>query len=114
MAVKSTDIFNSKALQNIPKLGFYGLKIDHLATLVPISCLIYCMRYWSTVIVETANIGRSQELSAFDPFEQKNRTKVARASDQFEQKKSDKSCTRRGHGVLRHRRVIFCLRVLIL
>jgi hypothetical protein len=28
-------MFHSKALQNLPKLGFLGLKINHLATLRP-------------------------------------------------------------------------------
>jgi hypothetical protein len=34
MTVKYTSIFYSKALQNLPKLGFFCLKIFHLATLV--------------------------------------------------------------------------------
>jgi hypothetical protein len=33
-AVKYTKIFHSKTLLNIPKLGFFGLKINHLATLI--------------------------------------------------------------------------------
>jgi hypothetical protein len=33
MIIKYTNIFHSKALQNIPKLGFFGMKIYHLATL---------------------------------------------------------------------------------
>jgi hypothetical protein len=32
-AVKYTNIFHSKALQNTPKTGFFGLKINHLATM---------------------------------------------------------------------------------
>jgi hypothetical protein len=40
-AVKFTNIFHYKALQNIPKLGFFGLKINNLATLLPISL---CMK----------------------------------------------------------------------
>jgi hypothetical protein len=33
MTIKYTNIFHCKALQNLPKLGFFGLKIHHLATL---------------------------------------------------------------------------------
>jgi hypothetical protein len=33
MAIKYTNLFNSKALRNLPKLGFFGMKIYHLATL---------------------------------------------------------------------------------
>jgi hypothetical protein len=33
MVIKYTNVFHSKALQNLPKLGFFGLKINHLATL---------------------------------------------------------------------------------
>jgi hypothetical protein len=33
MGTKYTNIFHSKALQNLPKLGFFGLKINRLATL---------------------------------------------------------------------------------
>jgi hypothetical protein len=33
-AVKYTNIFPSKALQNVPKLGFFGLKMYHLAILL--------------------------------------------------------------------------------
>jgi hypothetical protein len=33
MAITFTQIFQSKAYKNNPKLGFYGLKIFHLATL---------------------------------------------------------------------------------
>jgi hypothetical protein len=36
-AVEYTNTFYSKALQNVPKLGFFGLKINHLATLVHIN-----------------------------------------------------------------------------
>jgi hypothetical protein len=32
--LKYTNIFNSKALQNLPKLVFFGLKMCHLATLL--------------------------------------------------------------------------------
>jgi hypothetical protein len=35
MVIKYTNIFHSKALQNLPKLGFFGLKINHLVTLMP-------------------------------------------------------------------------------
>jgi hypothetical protein len=34
MAKEYTNPFYSKALKNLPKLGFFGLKINHLATLV--------------------------------------------------------------------------------
>jgi hypothetical protein len=32
MGIKYTNIFHCKSLQNLPKLGFLGLKIYHLAT----------------------------------------------------------------------------------
>jgi hypothetical protein len=32
MAIKGTNIILSKALQNKIKLGFFGMKINHLAT----------------------------------------------------------------------------------
>jgi hypothetical protein len=31
---KNTNIFLSKTLQSIPKVGFFGMKINHLATLI--------------------------------------------------------------------------------
>jgi hypothetical protein len=34
MAIKYINILQSKALQNLYKLGFFGLKRNHLATLV--------------------------------------------------------------------------------
>jgi hypothetical protein len=34
MVMKYTNIFHSMAHQNIPKLGFFGMKINHLAALV--------------------------------------------------------------------------------
>jgi hypothetical protein len=34
MAIKFNNIFYSKALQILPKLVFFGLKTNHLATLV--------------------------------------------------------------------------------
>jgi hypothetical protein len=34
MAIKYINITQSKALKNLPKLGFFCLKITHLATLV--------------------------------------------------------------------------------
>jgi hypothetical protein len=34
MATKHTNIFHFKTLQNLPKFGFFGLKIYHLATLL--------------------------------------------------------------------------------
>jgi hypothetical protein len=33
MAIKCSNIFHCKTLQNLPELGFFGLKICHLATL---------------------------------------------------------------------------------
>jgi hypothetical protein len=41
MATKYINIFQSKALQNCPKFGFSGLKINHLATLIG-SVFIIC------------------------------------------------------------------------
>jgi hypothetical protein len=36
MSMKYTINMHSKAFQNIPKLAFFGIKINHLATLVSI------------------------------------------------------------------------------
>jgi hypothetical protein len=36
MAIKYIYIFQSKAVQNLPKLGFFGLKTNHLETLPPL------------------------------------------------------------------------------
>jgi hypothetical protein len=33
--IQYTNIFHSKELQNIPKLGFFDMKLNHLATLGP-------------------------------------------------------------------------------
>jgi hypothetical protein len=33
MSITYTNIYNYKTIQNLPKLGFFGLKIYHLATL---------------------------------------------------------------------------------
>jgi hypothetical protein len=33
MVIKYTNIYYSKALQNLPKFGIFGLKTKHLATL---------------------------------------------------------------------------------
>jgi hypothetical protein len=39
VSIKSTNFFQCKTLQNLPKFGFFGLKTNHLATLnqIPIS-----------------------------------------------------------------------------
>jgi hypothetical protein len=34
MTIKYTNIFNSKALQNLPKFGWFDLKTNNLATLL--------------------------------------------------------------------------------
>jgi hypothetical protein len=34
MVIKYTNIFHSKVVQNLPKIGIFGLKINHLATLM--------------------------------------------------------------------------------
>jgi hypothetical protein len=34
MIIKYANIFHSKALQNLPNVGIFGLKIFHLATLI--------------------------------------------------------------------------------
>jgi hypothetical protein len=34
MAIQYITIFQSKAHQNLPKIGIFGLKINHLATLI--------------------------------------------------------------------------------
>jgi hypothetical protein len=35
MVIKYSNIYHSKALQNLPKFGIFGLKTNHLATLAP-------------------------------------------------------------------------------
>jgi hypothetical protein len=37
MAIKYISIFQAKALKNLPKLGFFGLKMNHLATQVMVA-----------------------------------------------------------------------------
>jgi hypothetical protein len=37
---KIQTFFQAKALQNLPKLGFFGLKVNRLATLV-INCKVF-------------------------------------------------------------------------
>jgi hypothetical protein len=39
MALKYINIFQSETAKIFPKLGFFGLKTNHLATLVVASCL---------------------------------------------------------------------------
>jgi hypothetical protein len=34
MVIKYTKIFHCKTLQNLPKIGGFGSKTDHLATLI--------------------------------------------------------------------------------
>jgi hypothetical protein len=34
MVIKYTNIYHSKAIKNLPKFGIFGLKTNHLATLV--------------------------------------------------------------------------------
>jgi hypothetical protein len=34
VSIKYTYIFHCKTLQNLPKFGFFGLKTNHLATLM--------------------------------------------------------------------------------
>jgi hypothetical protein len=34
MVIKYTNIYHSKAVKNLPKFGIFGLKTNHLATLV--------------------------------------------------------------------------------
>jgi hypothetical protein len=34
MVIKYTNIYHSKALQHLPKFGIFGLRTNHLATLV--------------------------------------------------------------------------------
>jgi hypothetical protein len=43
MTIKYTNIFHNKDHQNFPKLGFFGVKIYHLATLLAIG------RYWNKI-----------------------------------------------------------------
>jgi hypothetical protein len=35
MVITYNNIYHSKALQNLPKFGIFGLKTNHLATLPP-------------------------------------------------------------------------------
>jgi hypothetical protein len=36
VSIKYNNIFHCKTLQNLPKFGFFGLKTNHLATLLPL------------------------------------------------------------------------------
>jgi hypothetical protein len=47
MAIKYIDIYHSKALQKLPKIGIFGLKSNHLATL-----LLGRRRYHATGVVK--------------------------------------------------------------
>jgi hypothetical protein len=40
MTIKYTNSFHSKTLHNVHKLGFFGTKIYHLATLIQINLFI--------------------------------------------------------------------------
>jgi hypothetical protein len=51
MTIKYTNLFDSKALQNLPKFGFFGLKIYHLATL------------GATGQLFSTNVGKNQSLN---------------------------------------------------
>jgi hypothetical protein len=56
-AFKYTNIFHSKALQNIPKFGFFGLKINHLATLTT---------SFPEIAIDASEGGNSPQKNAFD------------------------------------------------
>jgi hypothetical protein len=59
MVIKYTSIYHSKALQNVPKLGFFGLKTNPLATL-------YLSRAFSILYVfsiETSELPRTSMLA---------------------------------------------------
>jgi hypothetical protein len=41
MVIKYTNVYHSKALQNVPKFGIFGLKTNHLAALGEIECQLF-------------------------------------------------------------------------
>jgi hypothetical protein len=49
MAVKYANIFHPKALQNIPKYGFFGLKINNLAILGLVAFPLLFLPYLSVL-----------------------------------------------------------------
>jgi hypothetical protein len=52
MVIKYTNIFHSKAIQNLPKIGIFGLKINYLATLVDIT-IEHCFLIHTCIQVKT-------------------------------------------------------------
>jgi hypothetical protein len=44
MVIKYTNIYHSKAFQNFTKIGIFGLKTNHLATLLSELLAILCKR----------------------------------------------------------------------
>jgi hypothetical protein len=49
MAIKYINFFQSKALQNLPKIGIFGLKTNHLATLVVEFNIVPLKFIWASV-----------------------------------------------------------------
>jgi hypothetical protein len=47
MVIKYTNIYHSKALHNLPKFGIFGLKTNHLATLVPMMLFVFAFYFFS-------------------------------------------------------------------
>jgi hypothetical protein len=46
MVIKYTKIFYCKTLKNLPKFGFFGLKTNHLATLMYM-CTVCANKIWT-------------------------------------------------------------------
>jgi hypothetical protein len=57
MTIQYTNIFHCKTLQNLPKSGFFGLKICHLATLLPMEMFV--------VLFGTKSIAGETSMSIF-------------------------------------------------
>jgi hypothetical protein len=63
MTIKYISIFHSKALQNLPKIGIFGLKTNHLATL---PCRTSPVQHFKVRIVQTKDSFWSSVISALN------------------------------------------------
>jgi hypothetical protein len=60
MAIKYINIFQSKALKNLPKLGLLGLKTNHLATLLCALPIFICFACHVDVLLNFCWLGKCQ------------------------------------------------------
>jgi hypothetical protein len=67
LVIKFTNILHSKALQNIPKWIFFGLKINHLATLLTTTGNKLFAHFLFTKIAKRRGQCYAQDLRRFSP-----------------------------------------------